>query len=42
MSVDKLKEWEERIAQAPQAEVANIDYLELLAECRILDAEMTS
>lgn len=35
--MDKLQEWEARILQAPRAEVANIDYVDLLVECRILD-----
>ena len=35
--MDKLQAWEERIAKEPREEVANIEHLELLAECRILD-----
>lgn len=38
MRVDKLEAWEERIQKEPQAEVANLEYLELLAECRILES----
>ena len=35
--MDKLKEWEERIQKEPQSEVANLEYMELLVECRILE-----
>ena len=34
--MDKLKEWEERIQRQPREEVANLDYMELLMECRIV------
>ena len=37
---DKVAEWEARIAREPREEVANIEYLELLYECRILDARL--
>ncbi len=35
--MDKLKAWEARIQKEPQEEVANLDYLELLEECRIIE-----
>ena len=34
---DILLAWQERIAQKPQEEVANLEYLELLWECRIIE-----
>ncbi len=37
-SEEKLAAWEARIAQEPSDEVANLEYLELLYECRIIDA----
>lgn len=35
---DKLTEWESRITQPPREEVANLEYLELLFECRIIES----
>ena len=34
---DKVAEWQERITQKPQDEVANVEYMELLWECRIIE-----
>lgn len=34
--MDKLQTWLARISQPPRAEVANIDYWDLLLETRIL------
>ena len=34
---EKLAAWEARITQEPKSEVANLDYIELLVECRILE-----
>ena len=39
MPVDKLQDWEERISNPPKAEVANLDYMDLLRECRIIEEE---
>ena len=36
---DKLAEWEERITREPRDEVANVEFMELLYECRILVEE---
>lgn len=35
---EKLAEWEARITQPPKEEVANLEYLELLCECRIIES----
>lgn len=34
---DKVAEWQERISQEPQEEVANVEYMDLLWECRIIE-----
>ena len=39
---DKLLAWEERITQEPRDEVANVEYIELLYECRIIEEEVTA
>ena len=36
--VDKLQAWAERIERPPRDEVASIEYIELLIECRIIEA----
>lgn len=35
--MDKLEAWEDRISQPPRQEVANLDYIDLLVECRIME-----
>lgn len=36
---EKILAWEERITKEPQEEVANLEYIELLWECRIIAEE---
>jgi len=36
---DKLTAWEERITREPKDEVANLEYINLLYECRIIEDE---
>jgi len=36
---DKLLAWEARISEMPQEEVANVEYMELLYECRIIEQQ---
>ena len=36
MSEEKLALWLERISEPPKDDVANLEYFELLTECRII------